>query len=250
MSAWFDRYGKKTLVFGHRGAKAYAPQNTLPAFDLALQQGADGVELDVQLTSDGELVVFHDFEVDALTDGMGLLSGFTLAELKALDAGVRFSSDYAGVRVPTLGEVFAQFGTRFVYNVEIKTLPDGNPTDIETKVAGAIAQFDLQEQVIVSSFNPLALLRFREVMPTVAVGVLHEPNYFNPFDVLGDMSYEGYHPYHDAVDEAMIAHEAAQGRVVNVWTLNDPARAVTLKQWGVQGIITDTPDVIIKALAE
>lgn len=249
MSAWFARYGKQTLVFGHRGAKAYAPQNTLPAFALALAQGAQGVELDVQLSRDGALVVFHDAEVDALTNGTGRVQELSLAELKALDAGVRFDPRFDGVTVPTLDEVFAEFGTRLLYNVEIKSLPDDGQDGIEQKVAETIARFGLEAQTIVSSFNPHALLRFRALMSQVAVGVLHEPAYFDPFPALGDMPYEAYHPHHDIVDEAMIARETAAGRVVNVWTLNDADRARQLKAWGVHAMITDVPDVILQALA-
>lgn len=249
MSAWMAQYGKQTLVFGHRGAKAYAPQNTLPAFALALAQGAHGVELDVQLSRDGALVVFHDAEVDALTNGTGRVQTMTLAELKALDAGARFDPRFSGVAMPTLDEVFAEFGTRLLYNVEIKSLPNDGQDGIEQKVAQTIARFGLEAHALVSSFNPHALLRFRTLMPQVALGVLHEPAYFDPFAVLGDMSYEAYHPHHDVVDAAMIARETAAGRVVNVWTLNDAARAQQLKAWGVHGIITDTPDVVLQALA-
>ena len=101
-----DFYGNQTLVFGHRGAKAYAPMNTIPSFELALAQGADGIELDVRLTRDGELVLMHDDSVDATTNGSGRVADLTLAEIQSLDAGAWFGEAFRGTRAPTLDEVF------------------------------------------------------------------------------------------------------------------------------------------------
>jgi glycerophosphoryl diester phosphodiesterase len=114
-------YQGRTLVFGHRGAKAYAPMNTIPAFELAAQQGADGAELDVHLSRDGNPIILHDFSVDATTDGSGLARTMTLAQLKDLDAGGWFGDAFRGVRIPTLDEVFEAVGSRLYINVEIKS---------------------------------------------------------------------------------------------------------------------------------
>ena len=146
-------YGGRLLVFGHRGARAYAPMNTLPSFELALAQGADGVELDVRLTRDCEMIIMHNETVDETSDGEGRVADFTLAELKALDAGSWFGEAFKGVRVPTLDEVFEAIGRRTRINVEIKA--EGLRSDgIEQKVANAIRRHNLLRSVIVSSFNP------------------------------------------------------------------------------------------------
>jgi len=112
----------KPLNVGHRGAMASAPQNTLAAFRKAIEFGADGVELDVHLSKDGAVVVMHDFFVDRATDGTGRVAQKTLAELKALDAGIKFSPQFAGERVPTLSEVFDVLEGKLLVNVELKAL--------------------------------------------------------------------------------------------------------------------------------
>nr|MCU0514644.1 glycerophosphodiester phosphodiesterase [Anaerolineae bacterium] len=144
----------QTLVFGHRGAKAYAPMNTLPAFELAATQGAHGIELDVHRSRDGYPVIVHDFTVDHTTDGRGLVTALTLAELKALDAGSWFSPAFAGTRIPTLDEVFAAVGQRLYINVEIKAAHEDSD-GVEQVVADCIVRHAMQRRVLVSSFNPL-----------------------------------------------------------------------------------------------
>ena len=110
-------YQGRTLVFGHRGARAYAPMNTIPAFELALKQGTDGVELDTHLSSDGVLIVLHDFTVDSTTDGNGYAKDMTLSELKELDAGKKFGEAFIGTCIPTLDEVFEAVGKKLFINV-------------------------------------------------------------------------------------------------------------------------------------
>ncbi|NIV29434.1 MAG: glycerophosphodiester phosphodiesterase, partial [Anaerolineae bacterium] len=114
-------YLDRPLNFAHRGASHQAPENTLAAFLLASELGADGIELDVQLSRDGEIVVIHDFVLDTTTDGAGPVRERTLAELKELDAGHRFDSAYAGQEIPTLQEVIDAVGHRLLLNIELKT---------------------------------------------------------------------------------------------------------------------------------
>lgn len=241
-------YSEKPLIFGHRGASADAPMNTLPAFELAAAQGADGVELDVQRTQDGKLVVMHDFTVDGTTDGTGVVTMMTLAQIKALDAGRWFDAAHAGTRVPTLDEVFSAVGQRLVINVEIKTLTlesDG----IEQALADCIAAHHMESRVIVSSFNPFALQRFRALMPDIPLASLDAPEVPGEFRALmADFPYEVEHPHADMVDAALIAAARETERLVNVWTVNDLDRARVLRDLGVDGIISDTPGVMRAAL--
>lgn len=241
-------YQGRTLVFGHRGARAYAPMNTIPAFELALKQGADGIELDTHLSKDGHLIVLHDFSVDATTDGKGLAKDMTLAELKALDAGSSFSVDYAGTRIPTLDEVFEAVGKKLFINVEIKS--ETQETDgVEQAVVDCISRHNLAKTVIVSSFNPLALKRFRAIMPQVPIGYLYEPEYDFRSEMEG-FAHEARHPYYEMIDAAYMKWAKEQDFRVNTWTVNDPQIAVALRDLGVDGLITDKPDVIIEALRE
>ncbi len=243
-------YDGQTLVFGHRGARAYAPMNTLPAFELAAEQGAQGIELDVHRSQDGYPVIVHDFVVDATSDGTGRVTEKTLAELKALDAGTWFDARFAGTRIPTLDEVFEAVGKRLLVNVEIKSESVG--TDgVEQVVADCIRRHTMEARVVVSSFNPLALKQFRALLPDVPIGFLYAAD--SPaevHDLIADVAYEAYHPHHELITPEMVAENTRLGRLMNTWTVNDPARAVALRDLGVRGIITDAPDIILKALAK
>lgn len=239
-----DWYRERPLIFAHRGASAYAPMNTLPAFELAAEQGADGIELDVWLCGDRQsLVILHDATVDHTTDGSGRVYDMTLAELKELDASHTFDQ-YRGVKIPTLDEVFEAVGKRVLINVEIKAEPGMLPA--EQAVAGKIVYFGLQERVIVSSFSAHVLRRFRDVMPQVAIAFLHDAD--TPpteWDVLGGMQYEARHPNHQQVEAAYMEAAKRDGFRVNTWTVNDALRAAVLRDLGVDAIITDVPDVML-----
>jgi glycerophosphoryl diester phosphodiesterase len=244
-------YNGRTLVFGHRGAKAYAPMNTLPAFELAMQQGAHGIELDVHRSKDGHVVIVHDFTIDHTTNGTGLVVEKTLAELKALDAGSWFGETFKGVQIPTLDEVFALVGKRMIVNVEIKSMDIEISDGVEQVVAECIQRYAMQDHVIVSSFNPYTLIRFREVMPNIAIGFLYEKEVgIDSHAVMQGHVYQAYHPYYKDITPEMVKHEHQAGRFINTWTVNDIQEAVKLRSWGVDAVITDDPLNILKAFAE
>ncbi|MCY3866352.1 MAG: glycerophosphodiester phosphodiesterase family protein [Chloroflexi bacterium] len=240
----------ETLVFGHRGAMAQAPMNTLAAFELARAEGAAGIELDLRLSRDGHLVVIHDDAVDATTDGVGAVAELTLAEIKRLDAGSWFSDSFAGEAVPTLDEVFDAFGGTLLINIEIKSSRD-SVDRMERQLAQCIGRHNLRERIIVSCFDPVVLRRVRCLMPTVMMGFLYQPDmpaaHYLPIKKL---CHEARHPRHDMVDEAYMNWARAQGYIVNAWTVNDPQRAIALRDLGVNAIITDEPGLIISALKQ
>lgn len=239
---------KKTLVFGHRGASAYAPMNTLEAFQLAVELGADGVELDVHRSADGRLVIVHDFTVDGSTDGTGTVTDMTLDQLKALDAGSWKDAKFKGAKIPTLDEVFEAVGQKIFINVEIKSMSietDG----IEALVAELIERYNMADRVVVSSFNPLAIQRFKACAPHVAIGYLTADDVPAEITAYAEgMSYEAYHPYEKSITPELVQEKNAQGVIVNTWTVNDPVRAVELAKMGVSVIITDKPDLIKQAI--
>lgn len=247
LEAFYDRV---PLVFGHRGARAYAPMNTILSFELALAQGADGVELDVRLSRDGEMIIMHDNRVDATTDGEGFVHDLTLAEIQSLDAGAWFNESFAGARVPTLDEVFETIGRRTRINVEIKAeviLNDG----LEAKVADAIRRHNLAGSILVSSFNPVTLRRFRRAMPEVPIGFLHAPEspHFLAQLMIG-LPHEARNPHYTLIDARYMAWAKREGYRVNTWTVNEAAKAVELSELGVDCIITDNPDILLAALRQ
>lgn len=247
LASWYE--DKEVLVFGHRGALAYAPMNTIPAFELALEQGADGIELDVHLTKDGELIIVHDFTIDHTTDSEGLVTEKTLAELKALDAGSWFDEKFAGTRIPTLNETFEAVGDNLYINVEIKTFSqDGDGT--EDALARCIDNHKMSERVIVSSFNPYVLKRFRSIAPDIPIGYLLHPMspIKEPYKILPPTEYEALHLFHEMVNDEQMTFAKEHNLFVNCWTVNETDIALRLKATGVNCVMTDYPDLMIEAL--
>ena len=165
----------KPLNIAHRGASAVAPQNTLAAFRKAMELGADGVELDVQLSADGAVVVIHDFTVDKTTDGTGRVAEKTLAELEALDAGIRFSPQFAGERIPTLAQVFEALEGKLLVNVELKDF-NLRSSALAAPVVEVIREHAMEKRVLFSSFNPFALRAVKRLAPEIPAGLLVAPH--------------------------------------------------------------------------
>lgn len=229
---------QRPLLIGHRGASAYAPENSLMAFALAAEQGADGIEFDVQLSADGELVIIHDARVDRVTNGSGAVAKMSLAELKALDLGHEQT-------IPTLDELFQAFGTQLLYNVEIKS----NGKGIETAVADRIQAYHLENHVLVSSFNPLSVRRARHALSAATmVALIRQPGWQQHLHHLA--SGEADHPHHSLVTEKYMAWARQKKYRIHVWTVDDPLIAQNLAQLGVHGIMTNKPDLIRDALHE
>lgn len=236
------------LVFGHRGASHDAPENTVAAFRLAETMGADGIELDTSLSRDGIPIVIHDLTLDKTTNGAGYVRDFTVKQIKALDAGGKFSPQFKGEQVPTLDEVFGTIGSQMIVNVELKSVmlrSDG----IERAVADIIRQHKAEQRVIVSSFNPLALRRFRSLAPEIPIGFLYskdEPIYL-PWLMIG-LPHEARHPQHTLINSAYMHRTKRNSYRVNTWTVDDPLRMMQLRELGVDGIITNRPDIALHTL--
>ena len=233
MSDWFS--SQAPLIIAHRGASADAPENTISAFALAAEQGADGVELDVQLSADGVPFVIHDRDVKRTTNGQGLVASLTRDQLQELDAG-------DGRSIPTLDQVFEIFGPSLLYNVELKTglLADKN---LAAAVAERIEGHQLEDRVLVSSFSLLAVRQARRLLsPRTPVALIR----VSKIGVFGHQFLESKadHPHYTLVNEQYMAWAAQKGLGVNVWTVDNPAEAQRLARLGVQGIITNKPEFI------
>ena len=240
----------RTQVFAHRGAKVVAPENTLPAFQKAIEMGAAGIELDTQATADDHLVVLHDFHLERTTTGNGPLREHTLAQLQGVDAGIRFHESFAGTPIPTLDQVFDLVGDRCRVNVEIKNMDwDGGP-EVELLVK-MMQRRKLHEQVIVSSFNPIALLKMRWADPSIALGLLYsdELPLFLRRAWLGPLiAPEALHPHYSQVTAEYVRWAHSQGHYVNVWTVNDVDLGRRLAGLGVDMLFSDVPDVMMAAI--
>jgi glycerophosphoryl diester phosphodiesterase len=246
------------VVIAHRGASAEAPENTLPAFDLAARQGADAFELDVRLTADGAPVVCHDPTLDRTTDGSGPLRARTLAELRAVDAGVRFSPDRgvtfpfrdSAVRIPTLGEVLWAF-PRMPILIELKE------PEAQEPVRRVLVQEDAVARCVAASERTDAVQAFREAPfssgasgPEIAAlyraQLLRRRLPVPGYDLLSvPLRHRGL----PVPTRRFVAAARSLGCPVHVWTINEPATARRLWARGVAGIVTNRPAAIAAARA-
>jgi glycerophosphoryl diester phosphodiesterase len=222
----------KIKIIAHRGASGHAPENTMAAFQLAMQQGADGIELDVMLSKDGRLVVIHDDTVDRTTNGTGLVKDMTLAQLQALDAG-------NGEQIPTLEEVLHTFGGRFLINIELKNY--ATPFDALPRVVAELLNSNgFSRSVIVSTFNPFNLTRFRRHCPGVKLGLLTVEGKAK-FWIWRLFRYDALHPHFQDVDPDLVAAVKDRYQQVNVWTVDDPDEIRRLAGLNVDSLITNFP---------
>ncbi|MEZ4517332.1 MAG: glycerophosphodiester phosphodiesterase family protein [Chloroflexota bacterium] len=230
----------RPLIIGHRGASADAPENSLQAFALAMAQGADGVELDVQLSADGRPVIIHDDTVDRTTDGAGSVADLLLAELRDLDCG-------NGQPVPTLDDLFDMLGSGPLYNIELK--PSGiTDKGLEAAVADCVQAHGMASRVLISSFSPLALRRARRhFAPSIPLGLLREREATRSACKL--LGVQADHPHHSLINAATMEWATTNGYRVNTWTVDDPAEARRLIDLGVHGIITNSPGALRAALS-
>ena len=238
-----ENISSRPLILGHRGASAYAPENTLAAFRLAREQGADGIELDAKLSADGFVVIMHDTTVDRTTNGTGKVSALTYYELRQLDAGSWYDPKFRGEPIPTLEDVFSAVGRDLLVNVELtnySTLADALPE----KVAALVIKMDLEKQVIFSSFSPTNLVKIRKFLPTAPLALLTPAGAagaLSRFMLGGSVPKEALHPYYSDVTASLVERYHKKGRKVNVWTVDDAQEMLRLQALHVEAIITDDP---------
>jgi glycerophosphoryl diester phosphodiesterase len=245
-SAW---YRDAPLVIAHRGASLFAPENTMAAFNFAVEVGAHAIELDAKLSMDGEVVVMHDSTLDRTTDGTGTVRSHTVMELKALDAGSRFGESFTGETVPILADVFDSLVGKILINVELTNY--ATPFDrLPEKVISLIVHRGIENDVLISSFNPVALIRSKRIAPDIPIGLLSRgtPRLLINRMMRSWITYDSYHPAWEHVSQDLIEQERRMGNRIHVWTLNSPEEMINLVKAGVNGVITDDPSLARKVL--
>jgi glycerophosphoryl diester phosphodiesterase len=238
------------ILLAHRGDKNYAPENTLPAFEQAIQKGADGVELDAKLTADGHVVVIHDSTVDRTTDGEGRVVSLTLEALRKLDAGKWFDKKFSGTKVPLLEEVFETIGRDKIINIELKNY--SSPFNgLVLKVCELIKRHNNHSQIILSSFYSSNLKIAAQTLPEVSRALLAMPGaaglWARSFGFMfGD--FQALHPHISNATREQVQRAHRVNRRVHVWTANTPEEVTRLRDWGFDGIMTDDPQMAVRAL--
>jgi glycerophosphoryl diester phosphodiesterase len=230
---------RRPLLIGHRGANLTLPENTLAAFAQAVEEGADGIELDVQLSADGEVAIIHDADLQRLTGNPLKVSQLSADELRRQALG-------HGQGVPMLPDLFELLGKTTLYNVELKSF-GLNDHGLAEKVAGAVRAFGLQAFTLISSFNPLLVRRAQQIFePETAVALLRAPGPAQYSKLLVRTTVDN--PHFSLINEESIAAAVRQGRRTFAWTVDDPQTAQRLVDLGVDGIITNDPGGLRQAL--
>lgn len=240
----------RPTVFAHRGASAHAPENTLAAFRLAVQLGAPAIELDAKLSADGEVVVIHDAMVDRTTDGSGRVCDLPHTALRTLEAGAWFSGQFRGERIPTLGEVFETVGRQVFVNIELTNYTTPRDALVE-KVIELVKAFNLQKNVLFSSFFPHNLKRAASLLPETPCGLLAWaglPGWWPRSFGFAFGSYQALHPNLADVTARQAARVHRLKRRIHVWTVNAEADIRRLAAWGVDGIFCDDPALALRVL--
>lgn len=239
-----------TIVFAHRGASGYAPENTLPAFELAADMGAGGIEFDVQITKDHQLIIHHDRALGRTEDASGLLSDWTLADLRAMDVGSWYGEQFANVQMPTPVEVVEAVGDRLLLNFElINDSPELN--GVGPLLVDFFRRMDIFQRAMISSFNPLALWEVRKLEPRITLGALwslRESWYVQTPEWARRIHPEALHPKHVLVTPELVAEAHARGQRVHTWTINDAEIARRMKVLGVDMVMGDYPDILQEAI--
>lgn len=239
-----------TQVWAHRGASGYAPENTMAAFELAVSMGANGIELDLQRSADGRLVVCHDETIDRTSNGRGAIVEMTFDELRQHD----FNCGIAGIeplRIPLLEEVFELIRpTGISINVELKDSEEPYP-GLDIQARALAEKMGVADRVLYSSFNHYTLQTLHRSAPDVPFGVLFGDTHVDPWDYAAKLGAVAIHPYfRSLIDPDAVARSHDLGLAVNVWTVNHDADLRQMFARGVDAVITNYPDRAIRIREE
>jgi len=233
-----------SFIYAHRGASAYAPENTLEAFALAVKMGADGVELDVHLSKDGQLMVIHDEAVDRTTNGHGQVKDLTREQLQKLDASNHMEG-FPNAKIPTLEEVYDLLKpTGLHINVELKTDRNFYP-GIEKKCLELAEEKGMRHRIVYSSFNHYSIANVLKEDPTAKTGLLYMSGLYEPWNYAKQVGAQYIHPFYaNLMLPGLMDGCLASGIGINPWTIDDPQIMQMCLAKGI-GIITNKPDVAV-----
>ena len=244
-STWRSFYAEKkkartTKIWAHRGSSGFAPENTIPAFEVAKELDIDGIELDVQMTKDGELVVIHDETINRTSDGKGWVQDMTLEQLRQYNFA-KNKPAFGFVTIPTLREVYELFqDTDYVINVELKT--SVIPYDIEEKVHELTVEMGMENQVIYSSFSHASILKMQQYVTKEQTAFLFCDGWLDAASYGAAHNVQALHPDMTYLELEKMVHECHEkGMKVHVWTVNEEEHALKLRDMGVDAIITNHP---------
>ena len=230
------------LVIAHRGASGYAPENTMPAFEKALELGAEGIELDVHMTADGEIVVIHDHTIDRTSNGRGMIKDLTLEEIRKFDFGSWFDESFKGTTIPTLRDVLELLRDwDGLLNIEVKSGPIFYQ-GIEEKLVDLVKEYNFGDRVIFSSFNHYSLRDIKAIDSSMKIGLLYMAGLVEPCIYAKRLGAEALHPLYYNIIPEMIEGCKKNGVKLNPFTIDDEKEIEMIMRVGVDGVITNYPD--------
>ena len=248
---WRGKY--PVFVTAHRGFSGKAPENTLAAFRAAIDAGCDMIELDVHLSRDSQVVVIHDDTLERTTNGRGNVADQTYAELKRLDAGSWFDPRFSGERIPALAEVLLMARNKILVNIELKKGKNKFPYTMEelaNRTLREVDRADMSDQVLFSSFDPAAIDRISERNPLLPVALITNKPWVKPEEAGGGKLYPTLNCRITVLNEDNIRLARAGGIRIHAWTVNAQEAMKKAIAMGVDGIITNHPDRLIRILQE
>ncbi|MCP3738548.1 glycerophosphodiester phosphodiesterase [Rossellomorea sp. BNER] len=235
-----------TLIFAHRGSAGTHPENTMEAFMEAERVGADGIELDVQLSKDGEVVVIHDESIDRTTNDRGFVQDYTLKEIQSFNASYKFKKLFKQPKIPSLREVFDWMrGNQLICNVELKNGVIPYP-QLEERVIALVEEFEYEERVILSSFNHYSIVHCYRINPKIEIAPLYSNGLFMPWVYAGSIHARAIHPNIKVITDHMIVDAQNAGVAVRPYTINAKPLMERLIKIDCAAIITDYPEKAIK----
>ncbi len=241
------------LILAHRGANKVAPQNTIPAFRRAIEFMSDGLETDVHLSSDGEIVICHNYTIDETSNGTGRVDEMTLDEMKKFDFGSYFSDEFKGVTLPTLHELLDLTKSMSLINIEIK--PPKKDCDLVKKVVETVHEYGIVNNTIISCFDPECIRLVKEYDKNIKTGFLYEDDdlgreimSFGVAEYCRQLNANAAHPHRKLISEQEIIDLHNLGMSVNPWTVNKDEDILRLTKWGCDALITDVPDYCRRVL--
>lgn len=248
MSEYKTLSGKRPLVWAHRGASGYAPENTMEAFERAIDMKADGIEIDVYFSADKKIVICHDEKIDRVSNGQGKVTEYTLEELKKFDFGCKFYfGERRGIKIATLGELFSLYKScDLSINIEVKSGNEEMPLALVDKAK----EYGISERIIYSSFNHLQLQRILEINKSARVAPLYSGNWLNMDKYAENMNAFAIHPHMDQIRnfQSLVEDCHKKGIAVNPWTVNENDSISEMIAAGCDAIITNYPDRVIAQL--
>lgn len=240
---------KRSLNIAHRGFSGHYPENTMEAFRRAVEVGCDGIETDLHMTKDGVIVICHDEKIDRTTNGTGFIANYNYKELCKFDAGIKHGEQFKGERIPSIDEFLDYVRDKdLLINFELKNNIISYE-EMEKKVIEKVYGFNMEKNVILSSFNHYSMIHAKQIDSSIKTGLLYQAIIYKIDEYVESVGADALHPFYPAVMNKNIVEDIKKkGIMINAYTVNEQEDMKSLIELGIDGIITNYPDKLKKVI--